>query len=97
MKTDEAATFQRTIAFRAKEAMRLQRGVVSAPVGVTIAFFAASPTMDIDGPLKLVLDALEGIAYANDRQVVELAVQKHLAHKRPRMAIEVYTLEPVAA
>lgn len=44
-----------------------------------------------------VLDALEGIAYANDRQVVELAVRKHLDRKRPRMAIEVYTLEPVAA
>ena len=33
---------------------------------------------DIDALLKQLFDALEGLCYANDRQILDLRVRKHL-------------------
>jgi Holliday junction resolvase RusA-like endonuclease len=65
--------------------------------GVRIDFAAFSPLCDVDGPIKLTLDALAGKlggrVYANDRQVVELHVSKRVDRARPRLGIEVWTLD----
>lgn len=93
-KSREAVAFQRSIAFRAKNAMRQGRKPFDAGVGVVIGFHAAHPLMDIDGPLKLTLDALQGVVYTNDLQVQELVVRKQLDREHPRLDVEVYSLEP---
>lgn len=33
---------------------------------------ASQIRLDVDGPIKIALDALQGVAYANDKQVVRL-------------------------
>ena len=34
---------------------------------------ASQIRLDVDGPIKIALDALQGVAYANDKQVVRLS------------------------
>ena len=75
-----------------REIARLYKGCkASGPVSVTIRAFSPLPksrpkrvenepwtiSPDIDNIAKAVLDALNGIAYDDDAQVVELHVYKH--------------------
>ncbi|WP_102411379.1 RusA family crossover junction endodeoxyribonuclease [Beduinella massiliensis] len=48
---------------------------------------------DADNILKLVLDALNGIAYADDRQIVEASIEKWYA-LTPRVEIEITEVTP---
>lgn len=41
-----------------------------------LSFYGANPLSDIDNLVKLVLDALQGICYANDRQIMRLQAAK---------------------
>ena len=43
---------------------------------------------DIDSSFKLLLDALEGVVYKNDRQVVEIYCRKYKSDN-PKMLIEI--------
>jgi len=47
---------------------------------------------DADNCIKAALDALEGVAYQNDSQIVSLRAEKHYS-ERPRMEIEVEGIE----
>lgn len=40
---------------------------------LTKAGKASQIRLDVDGPIKIALDALQGVAYANDKQVVRLS------------------------
>ena len=44
---------------------------------------------DIDGPLKPLLDALQGILYVNDSQLVRLEVDRFDDKDNPRVEVEV--------
>ena len=48
---------------------------------------------DIDSSLKGVLDALQGIAYANDKQIIHLNVRKEVDVDKPRMVIEIESMK----
>lgn len=50
---------------------------------------------DVDNYAKLVQDALEGIAWVNDRQVDLLLVAKIVGDGEPRTEVEVGELDPV--
>lgn len=56
-----------------------RRGPLAGPVSLTVHFWGAHGSSDIDNLLKGVMDALEGIIYLNDRQVkfVEVHIHKH--------------------
>ena len=66
---------------------------VKCPVVVEVTFYFPSSVNDIDGPVKLLLDSLQGLVYLNDRQVVHLAINKDLDRKSPRTEI-VVSLSP---
>lgn len=55
---------------------QLQCEPYSGSVRLDIVFVYTNPLVDIDNGLKLLLDSLEGVAYINDRQIVELNVKK---------------------
>ena len=48
---------------------------------------------DLDNLLKTILDALQGIAYENDRQVVSVTAEKRIDAKHPRAFVEVSSVE----
>jgi Holliday junction resolvase RusA-like endonuclease len=49
---------------------------LDGPVEVTIVFTFQRASADVDGPTKGVLDAMQGVAYTNDSQIVRLIVSK---------------------
>lgn len=58
--------------------------------GVDIRLFFDSRRPDINNPTKLILDALEGVAYNNDRAVHTLIQRKALDRDNPRVEISVW-------
>ena len=73
-KSDEAIAWQTKIKYAARRAMHGKRPLSGS---VECSLLIAFPTQrnDIDGPIKGILDALQGIVYANDRQVRRLVVE----------------------
>ena len=91
----KCATWASTVSWRAKRAASsagLSRPL-AVPVRVTAAFSLAlpptsklpAPRLDVDKLVRAVLDALTGIVYVDDKQVVELAARK--AWGEPGVAI----------
>ena len=73
-KTVEARAFQDIIAYAYKG--ELYEGDVEVFIE-----FHRSPLIDVDNVCKMILDALEGKAYNNDRQVVSLTVDRQKCKK----------------
>ena len=44
---------------------------------------------DIDGLLKLLFDSLNGLAYIDDKQIVDLRVRKHLNESEDKLIIKI--------
>ena len=69
VKTPEAKRYVHTVKMLALAAgMRPS----AAPVAVTVIVHRKARRGDLDGFLKLLLDSLQGVAFVNDAQVVEL-------------------------
>lgn len=63
---------------------------ISGDVRVKLCFyFESNRRRDIDGPIKALLDAMSGIVYNDDSQIVELHVFKTNASPDPRVEIEI--------
>lgn len=61
---------------------------VEGPVSVTINVFVRRK-MDVDNIAKSVLDGLNGVAYEDDDQVVELLVRKHKVKSKADERVEI--------
>lgn len=71
-----------------------------ATVAMVVRLYRPRKAGDIDGPLKTLLDVLQGLAFENDDQVARLEVYRHDDKHRPRVELEVTELaaeEPVQA
>ena len=99
-KSDEAYAYTARLIIAAREA-RNGRAMLTGPVAVSLRVVFDSDRPDLDGPVKLVLDALQeprarrpgaGL-YANDRQVRRLVVERLVDRFDPRLEVVV---EPLA-
>lgn len=63
-----------------------------ASVAMLVRLYRPRRAGDIDGPLKTLLDVLQGIVFENDDQVARLEVYRHDDKARPRVEIEVTEL-----
>jgi len=68
--------------------------VIQGNVRVTIHIYRKRKTGDLDNKLKLVLDALEGVVYENDKQVVELHAYLLDDKDNPRVEVAVNQIPP---
>ena len=64
--------------FKAVIAGSVKRHVITCPVEVEIHFTFKTKASDIDNPLKILLDSLQGIWYARDSQIYKLTVVKKI-------------------
>lgn len=73
-KSPEAIAWQTRIQYAAR---RAAKGVRKLAGDIEVSLLIAFPTRrnDIDGPIKGILDAMQGTIYANDRQVRRLVVE----------------------
>jgi len=95
-------TFDRKRSKAAKEIIRLRAlefkedwCPFAGPAGVILHFYGANPAADIDNLTKLVLDAISGVFWKNDRQVESLWCKKIAISKYddPRTEITVYPVD----
>lgn len=73
-KTQAAKDFQNIVGYSYND--RFFKGDVKVEIE-----FWRSPLIDVDNACKLVLDSIQGVAYENDRQIVELVVKRHKCGK----------------
>lgn len=93
--TPEGSSYKQLAAHYALQAAK--RAGVHAPldhaIGVRLGFFFATMANDIDGPIKLTLDALQlGRVLVNDNRILRLEVTKARDATRPRTEVELYDI-----
>jgi len=82
-----AAEFHRTLGVR-----HTIETPVTGSIRVRLRFFRENNIrVDIDNMEKLALDALNGLAWADDSQIVSLISSKHYDAGNPRTEIDVFT------
>lgn len=84
--TERVKQYRQDAGWRAKaQGVVVQEGALR----VTLDFYRPRKRGDVDGPLKQCLDALNGIAWHDDGQIVELLVRRHEDKTNPRVEIQV--------
>lgn len=73
-------------------AAKLRR--IDGPVAVELTWYRGRRSGDLDNRVKVVLDVLRGLAYRDDKQVVELHAYRYDDKHDPRVEI---TIQEVAA
>jgi crossover junction endodeoxyribonuclease RusA len=72
----------------------LERALGEALLGVYLTFFFETPhRRDLDGGLKITLDALGRCLGFDDRAVVDLHLTKRIDPLRPRLEVEIETIQ----
>lgn len=69
---------------------------LTGPVKLTATFYRQDAhACDVDNLAKLVQDALNGLAYEDDRQIVVLTAVKVIDREQPRTEVSVESVEAV--
>ncbi len=61
-------------------------------VGVVLHVYRPRKIGDIDNVVKLILDGMQNVTYANDKQVIELHIYRHDDKLNPRVEVQVIGL-----
>lgn len=83
--SNEARAYKAQVGWIAKER---QVKPLAGAVSLTVRVFRPQKRGDLDNTLKVLGDALQGIAYANDKQIRELHAYLGDDSKRPRVEVE---------
>lgn len=73
-----------------------QQGVrkpLQGEVSITARVYCPTRARDLDNCLKVLIDALQGVAIADDKQVTEIHAVKLIDTKRPRVEVEIVNLK----
>lgn len=91
--SSEATTYRRTVA---EAYAGSDRGTAVAfpeqAIAVSLTWYRGRRSGDLDNRIKQVLDSLQGIAYTNDAQIVELHAYRQDAPRHGRLEVTVYAL-----
>lgn len=85
--SEEAKKYKRDVA-----KISLGAGMLHGEVSVSVKFYRAQRSGDLDNRLKCLFDAMQGVVYANDSQIVEIHATRHEDKLNPRVEIEVRPL-----
>lgn len=87
VKSEAAKEYQNTAGWLAKS-----QGVevMSGAVGIRLTVYRKQKSGDLDNYAKCLLDSLRGIAYQDDKQVVELHLYRRDDKQNPRVEVEIW-------
>lgn len=84
VKTTKAKQFARGVAlFAAKSGVK----PIDGPLYVAVELYRPRRAGDIDGPIKCLLDSLNGVAWKDDSQIIRLLVQRFDDKHNPRAEV----------
>lgn len=82
----EAQSYKQSVAMLARcDGVR----PLSGPVAIQVAVYRERRSGDLDNRLKVLLDALQGVFYVNDAQIVEIHATLHDDRHDPRVEVMV--------
>ncbi len=84
--SDEARTYKRALALRGKA---FRRAPLDGPVELRLRVHFANGRSDLSNRIKVLEDALQGVAYINDRQVCRLVAERAEKASPPYVEVEV--------
>jgi crossover junction endodeoxyribonuclease RusA len=58
-------------------------------VKITLDFYRPRKAGDLDNRIKIVLDGLQGTAFINDSQIVEIHARRHDDARNPRVEMQI--------
>jgi Holliday junction resolvase RusA-like endonuclease len=91
IKNPEAKEFKKIVKYATiKQKTKKLKGNLSFEMDILIK---SRKNYDIDAPLKLLFDSLQGIAYTDDKQIVEIIVRKHLNAEKDGLNILIKEIE----
>lgn len=73
------------------------REPIAGAVVVRLLFYFPSHQGDLDNRIKSVLDALQGTAFENDKQVWRVEAERRLDRRQPRVEVEIEKFQISAA
>ena len=85
--SSEAKAYKDVVGWQAKIA---GCNPIDGPVGVEVQVYRARKTGDLDNYLKVLLDAMQGFLYGNDKQITTLLAYRHDDAKNPRVEVKVW-------
>lgn len=85
--SDEAKQYKRMV----KESAGLET-LIYSEISVTLKIFRPQRSGDLDNRLKVLFDALQGVVYANDSQIVEIHAFRYEDRPRPRVEVTITAL-----
>lgn len=88
----EAIAYKRDVAMLCRSE---RLAALEGPVSLTMRFFRARRSGDLDNRTKVLLDSLQGHLYANDSQIRELHCYLGDDAKNPRVEVEIKPMEGV--
>ncbi len=96
VKSQEARDYQRAVICLATgDAHSGFPTLLTGAVGLELNFYRPQRRGDLDNRLKVLVDALQGILYSDDKQVSELHAYLHDDKQNPRVEVNVWaTGEP---
>ncbi len=83
--TDEARAYKQELAYRLNNCTP-----IVGDVCINFTVFRPAKRGDLDNYNKIMLDALQGIAYANDNQIVEIHSFREDDKDNPRVELYIY-------
>lgn len=83
-KSAEAKAYQEAVAWLAHGVQPLQ-----GEVAVHLAWYRPAKRGDLDNRIKVILDALNGVAYEDDKQIVKIIAERHDDKHEPRVEVVV--------
>ncbi len=66
--------------------------LIYSEISVTLKVFRPQRSGDLDNKLKCLIDAMQGVVFANDGQIVEIHAYRYEDKHRPRVEVEVKVL-----
>lgn len=85
-RSDEANAYINAVGWLCKER---ELAPVSGDVVLTIDIYRPAKRGDLDNTLKVLIDALRGFAYVDDKQVAEIHAKRHEDKENPRAVVRV--------
>lgn len=85
-KSQEAIVYYELIGF---EAIKQNVEIWDGDISITIKVYRAQKSGDLDNRIKPLLDALEGVAFYDDKQIVEIHAYRYDDKSNPRVEITI--------
>lgn len=87
VKSDEARQYQTNARWIARCAGMHEP--ITGKVAISLRVYRPAQRGDLDNRIKVLLDALQGVAYEDDKQIVELHAYQNDDKANPRVEVEV--------